>query len=304
MPAVIILVQFERDKHLVLVDEYAIGDVSALVVRLHAVYESTLGRHTALVEPISCWDEYDLGLIFGSHAKDLDSPSVLNLPKWRLYALSHGALLAVDHGEEALGVAANDEGVVDNEREICELCVHHVLQDDLADQLVRLKIVNLDAARSLHQGAPETHENLIFRGFDSVQASAPGLNHMNRLSKLTNIRIDLVHLYNLLERATLDQQVQLVRQHADVVQRAQILKSDRAVSHPDRLGKVKEVMVILFFFRKNLPRHRIHRIQPFNILLLFSFSSLSSLFFILLRLLLLLLLGLSILTLGVIIPLE
>ena len=129
---------------------------------------------------------------------------------------------------------------------------------------------------------------------------------MNGLSKLADVRIDLVHLYNLLECATLNQQVQLVRQNADVVQRAQILECDRAVSHANRLSKVKEIMVIFFLICKNLPRHLIHRILPFNIF----FGSLTALFIpivvflLLLFLLLLSLILLAILALGMIVPLQ
>ena len=153
----------------------------------------------------------------------------------------------------------NKELVVDYERQVRELFVQ-AFKNHLLQELILFLAVDLHSAGALHQSASEAHEDLIFRELDCVKSLAPRLNHSDWFAQLADVRVDLVDLDDLLERAALDQQV-LVRQQADVVQVAQVLDRYRAVCLTNRLSEVEKAVIVVLIL-EHLPRNVVFCVRP------------------------------------------
>ena len=136
----------------------------------------------------------------------------------------------------------------------------HAFKNHLLEELILLLAVHLHSAGAFRQSASEAHENLIFRELDCVKSLAPRLNHSDWFAQLADVRVDLVDLDDLLERAALDQQV-LVRQQADVVQVAQVLDRYRAVCFANRLSEVEEAVIVVLIL-EHLPRNVVFCVHP------------------------------------------
>ena len=173
-------------------------------------------------------------------------------------------------------MTANNELVVDYEGQVSELLVQ-AFKNHLLQELILLLAVDLHSAGALRESASEAHENLIFRELDCVKALAPRLNHSDWFAQLADVRVDLVDLDDLLERAALDQQV-LVRQQADVVQVAQVLDRYRAVCFTNRLSEVEKAVIVVLIL-EHLPRNVVFCVHPGDVVfLLFCVFFVSRLF--------------------------